>query len=69
MPPSVQVSKHDKIIYNEQDDLIVISDSDVEEMGAGAAEKTIPDQDKNIINPEKLKLNVTNYYYDLLIAK
>ena len=58
MPSSAQVSKYKNTVYNEQDDFIVISDSDVEEMGGGAGENTVPNEQKRqlekTINPPKL---------------
>ena len=56
MPSSVQVSKYNKTVYNEQDDFIVISDSDVEEMGGGVEVFLInrKGKSKRTINPPKL---------------
>ena len=70
MPASVQVSKYEKTMYNQEDDLIVISNLDVEEMGADAGEKKLfliktKCKYKDTNNLEKLKYNFTNYYYYL----
>ena len=66
MPSSAQVSKYKKTVYTEQDDFIVISDSDVEEMGGCAGENTVPDEQKRQVEKNYQSTKIIIEWYKIV---